>query len=190
MKNEKAKDAVSGFAYHWYSGDHFDNIRILRRMYKDMVFVHTEGCTGFSNFRKEDEIKNAEIYAHDILGDLLNGTNAYIDWNLLLDHKGGPNHKKNYCNSPIMLNEEKSEYYKNLSFYYISQFSRFIKNGSKFVEISKYNDNIEVLAAKTNLNTIVILLNRTDNSYEYNLCIENKYLHDNLDSHSIVTFII
>ena len=190
MKNEKAKDAVSGFAYHWYSGDHFDNIRILRKMYKDMVFVHTEGCTGFSNFRKEDEIKNAEIYAHDILGDLLNGTNAYIDWNLLLDHKGGPNHKKNYCNSPIMLNEEKSEYYKNLSFYYISQFSRFIKNGSKFVEISKYNDNIEVLAAKTNLNTIVILLNRTDNSYEYNLCIENKYLHDNLDSHSIVTFII
>jgi len=190
MENEKAKESVSGFAFHWYSGDHFDNIRILRKMYKDMVLIHTEGCTGFSNFRKEDEIKNAEIYAHDILGDLLNGANAFIDWNLLLDHKGGPNHKKNYCNSPIMLNENNDDYHKNLTFYYISHFSKFINKDSLFVESSKYTDKIEVLCAKHNDELTVVLLNKTDQNYEYNLCIKDKYLHDNLDSHSIVTFIV
>lgn len=190
MSFENAKDRVSGFAFHWYSGDHFENIRILRSMYKDMFFVHTEGCTGFSGFRKEDEVNNAEIYAHDILGDLKNGTNAFIDWNLLLDHKGGPNHKKNYCNSPLMLNEDNTNYYKNLSYYYISHFSRFIKKNSSFIETSKYTDKIEVLASKKENEIIVILLNRNDQNYEYNLCINGKYLHDNLDSHSIITFVI
>ena len=79
---------------------------------------------------------------------------------------------------------------KNLSYYYISHFSRFIKKNSNFIETSKYTDKIEVLASKKENEIIVILLNRNDQNYEYNLCINGKYLHDNLDSHSIITFVI
>ena len=114
LSSEKAKQAVSGFAYHWYTGDHFENLSLIHDQYPNKLLFHTEGCTGFSNFNSNDEIHNGELYAHDIIGDLNHGCNAYIDWNLILDNNGGPNHKSNYCNSPIMLNKENNEYKKDL----------------------------------------------------------------------------
>ena len=101
-----ANDEISGMAMHWYSGDYFEEIELTRYTYPEKLLFHTEGCTGFSKFRQEDEIYNAEIYGHNILGNLNAGINGYIDWNILLDSKGGPNHKRNYCNSPVMLNSE------------------------------------------------------------------------------------
>lgn len=81
---EIAKNSISGMAMHWYSGDYFEEIALTRNQFSDKLLVHTEGCTGYSNFRKEDEIKNAEIYGHDILNDLNAGINGFIDWNIVL----------------------------------------------------------------------------------------------------------
>ena len=139
-------------------------------------------------FKRRDYIKNAEIYAHDIIGDLNAGISAFIDWNMVLDNKGGPNHKFNFCNSPIMLNLSKNTYTKNLSFYYIEHFSKFIRPNSTKIGFSKFSDKIEVTAFKNPDNSvIIILLNRNDYSIEYNLKINEQILHDNLDKHAIVT---
>ena len=40
-----ALDYVSGIAFHWYTGDHFENIELLGRMYPNKLLIHTEGCT-------------------------------------------------------------------------------------------------------------------------------------------------
>ena len=130
---EGANKKIAGCAYHYYSGDHFENLKLVREQFPNKLLIHTEGCTGYSNFRSEDEIKNGEIYAHDILGDLNSGSNGYIDWNLILDNSGGPNHKKNNCNSPIMLNKEETNYIKNLTYFYIGHFSRFIRPEAKIL---------------------------------------------------------
>lgn len=107
---------------------------------------------------------------------------------MVLDYQGGPNHKNNFCNSPIMLNKYKNAYIKNLSFYYINHFSRFIKSGSKKIGFSKFSDKIELTAFKNPDNSVIIvLLNRNDYNIEYNLKINEQILHDNLDSHAIVT---
>ena len=107
---------------------------------------------------------------------------------MVLDNKGGPNHKFNFCNSPIMLNLSKNKYTKNLSFYYIGHFSKFIKSNSRKIGFSKFSDKIEITAFKNPDNSvIIILLNRNDYSIEYNLKINEQILHDNLDKHSIVT---
>ena len=142
---------------------------------------------GFSNFRKEDEVLNAEIYAHDILGDLNHGSNGYVDWNILLDNNGGPNHKLNYCNAPIMLTKN-NECYKNLSYYYISHFSKYIEEDSINIQSTSYTDKIEICSFKNKDSIVVILLNRDNQNHEYNLCINNTLIHDNLDSHAIVTY--
>lgn len=104
--NNKALEAISGIAYHYYSGDHFENITLTHDAFPGKILLHTEGCTGYSKFNPNEEVQNGEIYGHDILGDLNAGSNGYIDWNLVLDNKGGPNHKLNYCNSPIMINSQ------------------------------------------------------------------------------------
>ena len=43
-----------------------------------------------------------EPYAAAIIGDLLAGSAGWIDWNILLDANGGPNHLNNTCDAPIV----------------------------------------------------------------------------------------
>ncbi|MBR3162841.1 MAG: glucosylceramidase [Clostridia bacterium] len=191
LQSKSNLDAITGIAFHWYTGDHFENIELTHNAFPDKLLFHTEGCTGFSKFNPDEEIQNGEIYAHDILGDLNAGINAFLDWNLILDHKGGPNHKRNYCNSPIMLTEDSSDYVKNLTYYYIGHFSRFIKPDSKRIAFSRYTDKIELTSFKNaDGSIVVVLLNRSDTNYEYNLCINDIVVHDNLDSHAIVTLLL
>lgn len=187
--NNQALSAISGVAFHWYTGDHFENISLLKECLPGKLLIHTEGCTGYSKFNPNDEVQNAEIYGHDILGDLNAGVNGYIDWNMILDYKGGPNHKRNFCNSPIMINKVKNDYIKNLSFYYIGHFAKFIKPNARRIAFSRYTQDIEVTAFENIDGSIVIvLLNRTNTNKEYNICFKNTVIHDNLDSHAIVTY--
>lgn len=191
LTNNKALEAISGIAYHYYSGDHFENIELTHNAFPGKLLIHTEGCTGYSKFNPNDEVHNGELYGHDILGDLNAGSNAYIDWNLVLDNKGGPNHKLNYCNSPIMINSDKTNYIKNLTYYYIGHFSKFIMPGSKRIAFSRYTDNIEVTSFKNPDNSIaIVLMNRNNFNKEYTICLNDISIHDNLDSHAIVTYLI
>ena len=88
IKDNLSLNAISGFAFHWYTGDHFENIELVHEMFPGKLLIHTEGCTGYSKFNPNDEVHNAEIYGHDIIGDLNAGINGYIDWNMVLDYKG------------------------------------------------------------------------------------------------------
>lgn len=189
LDDSETRKIVSGIAFHWYSGDHFENLKLVNQNYPEKLLVATEGCTGYSQFRTEDEIMNAEIYAHDYLGNLNSRVNGQIDWNLFLDYQGGPNHKQNYCNSPIMINKDNSNYIKNLSYYYIGHFSKFIKPGAKCIAHSKYTDKIEVTSFQNPDNCIIIVvLNRTNQMQDYYIAIEEQICHDEIKPHSIITY--
>lgn len=186
-----ALDYASGIAFHWYTGSYFENLEKLHEMFPNKLLIHSEGCTGYSKFKPKDELFNAEMYADEIIGDLNAGSNAFVDWNLILDFKGGPNHKRNYCNSPIMINKHKDGYIKTPTFYYIGQFSKFIKPGAKRIHCTTFTDEIKVTAFENKDKTIaVVLLNKKNQNYEYNFSYNDYIFHDNLDSHAIVTLLI
>ena len=183
-----ALNYADGIAFHWYTGSYFENLKEINKTFPSKLLIHTEGCTGYSKFKPEDELFNAEMYASEILGDLNSGINAFVDWNLVLDYNGGPNHKKNYCNSPIMINKDKTSYIKTPVFYYIGQFSKYIKHGSKRIYIDNPYKDIQSTAFKNIDGTIsIILFNKNDFNIEYDFCYKNYIFHDNLDSHAIVT---
>ena len=188
------KDMVAGVGHHYYSGDYFENIKTFKELYPDKLSIHTEGCTGYERlwFRKKiRRVPNAEIYAHDIIGDLNAGANGYIDWNMMLDYHGGPTHIHNQCNAPIMLNKKGNDYTKTLPYYYIGHFSRFIKPGAKRIAFSKYTSDLEVTAFSNTDSTIaVVILNRGKKNQHIKVCVDKKICLDNVDSHSIVTYII
>ena len=103
----------------------------------------------------------------------------------------GPNHKKNYCNSPIMINKNHSNYIKTPSFYYIAHFSKYIKPGAKRINLSTFTYNVSGTAFENKDKSIVIVLfNKNNFNIEFNLCYKNHVFHDNLDSHAIITLII
>ena len=82
FKDERVRNAASGIAFHWYSGNHFENIELCREKFPEKLLFHTEGCFGLT-----PDNPYANEYAHDIAEDLNAGTNGYIDWNILLDSK-------------------------------------------------------------------------------------------------------
>ncbi len=187
---EGCEELVTGVAMHWYTGDHFGAIEATRRAFPDKKIFFTEGCVEYSRFSGTSDIENAEMYAHDILGDLNAGANAFIDWNMLLDAKGGPNHVGNLCASPIMATEGET-FEKRLSYYYIGHFSKFIKRGAKQCLTSTYTDKIETLACvNPDGSKVVVVLNKSDEAVETTLRMDEGKVCGKCESHSIVTYVI
>lgn len=161
---------VSGTAMHWYTGDHFEAIELILKQYPEMEVFFTEGCVEYSRFADSGEIDKAEMYAHDILGNLNAGISASLDWNLLLDEKGGPNHVGNFCAAPIMCDSKNDTFEKRLSYYYIGHFSRYIKPGAVRIGYTRYTDKIEVTAfSNPDGQRVAVLLNKSKDDVEVTL---------------------
>lgn len=182
------REYVKGVGVHWYSGDHFENIEMLRQYYPELDILFTEGCVEYSKFDKEDEVKNAELYAHDMIGNFKSGLNGFLDWNLLLDEQGGPNHVGNYCAAPIMCKKDWEGVERHLSYYYIGHFSRYVKQGARVIWLSKYTANIEGVAfLNPDGERVVVLLNQTEYSIKAKVGEEKRGTFVELAPHSIVT---
>ena len=185
------KDAgkyIRGAAMHWYTGDHFDAIEILKKCYPEAKLLFSEGCVEYSRFADSGEVKKAEMYAHDMIGNFRGGIHGFLDWNLLLDEKGGPNHVGNFCAAPVMLLEE-GGYEKKLMYYYIGQFSRYVGRGSRKIATTQYTDALDVCAFLTpEKERILIVLNRTDEDRHVVIREEQSGFEDVVLSHSIVTY--
>ena len=189
FRYDDAINKIAGIAFHYYSGDHFENIRLFSEKYPDKLLVASEICTGINENIKD--VKNGEIYAHDIIGDLNSGTNIYVDWNMILEKNGGPNHKGNFCSSPLMLNSDSSNYIKNPQYYYIQHFSRFIKPKAKRIAYSKFTENLEITGFKNeNESIVIVVLNKSQYNEKVNFCITDILIDDEIKEHSIVTYVI
>lgn len=184
---EGCRECVGGIAVHWYTGDHFDAIRAVRRAYPEQKVFFTEGCVEYSRFAGTGDIQKAEMYAHDILGDLKAGCSAFLDWNLLLDEAGGPNHVGNYCAAPMM-GDGKGGVEKRLSYYYIGHFSRYIRAGARQIMTSAYTDKIEVVAfLNKDGSKVAVLLNKSEENVEITLREKQEGVYLQVAGHSIVT---
>lgn len=182
----KDNNKIAGLAMHYYSGKHYNNIRLIRKYYPNILLVNSESCCGYSRYDEKEWIKDAEIISTEMINDFNNGLNMYLDWNILLDYYGGPNHKKNYCKSPIILNEDNSNYIKSPIYYYLYHISRHSIN-SNIIENSIYNDLLVLSTIKDN-RVVVTILNTSDDIKEYNLIIDNEYINDKINKHSIITY--
>lgn len=161
--DDETDKMVDGIAFHWYSGDHFEGLTLLKDKFPEKELVFTEGCVEYGAFKDTAHLQHAQKYAHDILGNLNAGMSTFVDWNILLDEKGGPNHVGNFCDAPILFNTKYGTLQKNLSYHYIRHFSRYIKPGAHRIGMTRYTDRVEVTAFENVDHSIVsVLLNRTE----------------------------
>lgn len=61
----------------------------------------------------------AERLGHDLIYDLNNFAQGWIDWNLLVDHDGGPNHLGNNCDAPIFATKGFKDIHLQPKYYYL-----------------------------------------------------------------------
>lgn len=188
--DEETDHMVDGVAFHWYTGDHFEAISLVRDVYPGKELIFTEGCVEYSRF-DSNELRNAQMYAHDILGNLNAGMTGFIDWNVLLDEKGGPNHVNNFCDAPMMYDTDKDVVVEKLSFHYIGHFSKYIRKGAKRIAFTRYTDKLEVTAFKnTDGSVAAVLLNRSEEAKKVNLRVQGKHTEFEVPASAIVTCVI
>ncbi|MCI2049780.1 MAG: glycoside hydrolase [Lachnospiraceae bacterium] len=178
---------VEGFAYHWYSGDHFEALSLLHGRYPDKLLMHSESCglhipgkvlsfdlTGrdaeqlppeireqLSRTPSEVDFEDAENYAHDIIGDIEHGMNRWIDWNMIVDRNGGPRHVPGGFAAPLIA-EKDGTFSRTISYEYILEIARTVRPGAVRIGSSRYCQEVEesaVLNADGSYG--VLLLNRS-----------------------------
>jgi len=131
-----AQRHVDGVAFHWYTGDGFENLKEVHRRFPQALLLPSEATYERRRWREGATVERGEWsfgegYAHDIIGDLNAGSVGWIDWNLILDESGGPNHVDNVCDAVMMANLTTGELFFHPQYYYIGHFSKYILPGSR-----------------------------------------------------------
>ncbi len=186
FEDREASELVWGAGFHWYSGDHFEAVDMVRRQWPEKGLVFTEGCTTLGT--GNGAWKNAEAYGHDLIGNLNAGMNAWCEWNLLLDDKGGPNHVGNYCEAPVLANPVAGTVEYKPSWYYIGHFSRFIRPGSVRIGCTRPSDAIECSAFRTpSGERVLVAMNRAEQPIRFVLRERESVAPVELPGHAIAT---
>lgn len=190
LSDQKAADYICGIAVHWYTGDHFEQLDMVKETFPDKEIFFTEGCVEYSRFMDSNEVKKAEMYAHDMMGNFNHGVSAFYDWNLLLDAKGGPNHVGNFCAAPVMSTESGEDFEKRLSYYYIGHFSRYIQKGAYAVAHSRSMNEVEAGSfVNPDGSVVLVLLNRQEKALDVTVKMEEKGIDLTLAAHTITTIV-
>ncbi len=186
-----ASDFVWGTGFHWYSGDHFENLRHVQDAYPDKKLLFTEGCVFPFSYDRLDEWHWGERYGESIIHDLNNYAVGWVDWNILLDETGGPNHVANFCFAPIIGNTQTGELVFMNSYYYMGHFSKFIRPGARRIICSSNNDPLLATAfINPDSSIAVVSMNMTDAEINYKIWLNHQGVDVALPAHSISTVIL
>lgn len=90
-------------------------------------------------------------YARYIIEGMNHYMTSFIDWNVVLDSEGGPNHEGNFCGAPIMVDTSSKEVYYTPVYYLLKLLSRNIRPGDKTLyvsQIDEYGDDVVIGAVE------------------------------------------
>jgi len=73
-------------------------------------------------------------YARDLVVGMGHWLAGWIDWNIVLDKRGGPNHVNNFCLAPVMVDGDTDTVYYTPLFYVVKQVSRHSRPGGVVLE--------------------------------------------------------
>ena len=189
--DESTRAMVTGAAFHWYSGDHFETLDMVRQQYPDFKFITSESCIEYRFHASDDEFGNNAKLAHELIGDLNHGMNAFYDWNILLDEGGGPNHVGNWCYAAFMYDRGEKVLHPKLLQQYYYHFSHYIAPGAKRIGLSKYTDKLEATAFQNPDGTLVVVLFNSGKDFiPVNLRLNGQLVKLNLKGQTIATGVI
>ena len=186
LSDKDARQYVWGTGIHWYVSEAFENLAKVHDAFPDKHILFTEGC--IEGGVKPNDFATGERYARNMIGDFSHYCEGYIDWNLMLDEQGGPNHVGNYCDAPIIIDTQNNQFVLNSSYYAIGHFSKFVDVDAHCVEQENNHPFVKSVAFENpNGDVIVVLQNETEEVTD--LSIEVSSIHESIkiNPRSIIT---
>jgi glucosylceramidase len=184
-----AAQYVWGTGFHWYGADHFDHVQLVHDAWPGKALLFTEGCQEGGPHIGAWEV--GERYACSIINDLNRWTVGWIDWNLLLDERGGPNHAGNFCSAPILADRAQGSLMHQSAYWVLGHFSRFIRPGAQRVLCASSRADIEATAFRDpDGDVAAVALNRHAHHVGMRLSVDGAAWAIDLPPHSISTLAV
>jgi glucosylceramidase len=179
---------VWGAGFHWYGGDHFDNVRRVHDAWPEKKLLFTEGCQEGGPHLGDWAV--GERYGASLVADLERWAVGWVDWNLLLDETGGPNHVGNLCSAPIHYDRAARAIIYQPSYFYIGHFARFVRPGAFRVAVANPREDLEATAFRNPDGSVaVVAMNRTDAAIPLDVRVGEAIACGGLPPHAILTLL-
>ncbi len=219
-KNEETSKYFDGTAIHWYASTYEvfpEELQYAHEIAPEKLLIQSEACVdaqvpvwqddkwyfkkeatdwGFNWAPEKDKHlhpKYAPVnrYARDIIGCLNNWVDGWVDWNMVLDTKGGPNWFKNWCIAPVIVDPDKDEVYFTPLYYTMAHFSKYIRPGAVRIGFTNSDDSIMVTAAKNPDGSIaVVVFNQDFESKNFNISLNDNSIDLQISGQAIQTIIV
>jgi glucosylceramidase len=186
-EDAEAAKFIWGTAFHWYVGDHFDNVRQVHDAFPDKHLLYTEGGIG-GNWPA------ALRLAKNVITDLNNWTDGWAVWNLILDEKNGPRHAggTNKIGTTIVnADTTTGEITYNPPHYVFGQFSRFIRPGAKRIVCTSSSDDFVATAAVNTDGTVAVVVNNlTNRETFFRVWLRGKFVKYQSPPNATITLVL
>ena len=220
FKNEETSKYFDGTAIHWYASTfHYfpDELQYAHQKAPNKYLIQSEACVdaevpvwkddtwywkkeatdwGWDWAPEQDKHMHPKYapvnrYARDIIGCLNNWVDGWVDWNMVLDTKGGPNWFKNWCIAPVIVNPETDEVYFTPLYYTLSHFSKFIRPEAKIIAHQISDKEVMVVAAENPDGSIaVVVFNENETPKNINVSLRENSINIKLKGQAIQTIAV
>lgn len=177
MSDPKARPYVWGIGFHWYEtwakGQPMHrNVAAVHAAYPDVPLLMTEATVEKFDPARLQDWANGERYGSEIMADLNAGAAGWIDWNMLLDGRGGPNHVGNYCFALLHASDDGQLVF-TPSYAYMGHFTRYIQPGARRVGATTSRSTLDTVAFRNQDGKLaVVVMNRLETAQRYRLMID------------------
>jgi glucosylceramidase len=180
---------IWGMGLHWYVSDDYASSARVHEKFPDKHILFTEGCVEGApgNMGKWE---NGERYVRNIIGDFRNYVCGFIDWNIVLDQRGGPNHVGNFCDAPVIVDTNTKQVTYGPSFYYLAHFSKFVQPGARRIHSEGGPQGIQSIAFSNPDGTLaIVVVNPTEQAADFALGVAGESVACKIPARAIQTYL-
>ena len=185
--DKDASKYIWGTAFHWYVGDHFDNVRMVHDAFPDKHLLYTEGGIGGT-------WPAALRLSKNVITDLNNWTEGWTVWNLILDENNGPRHAGGTSargSTIVNADTRTGTITYNPPHYVFGQFSRFIRPGAKRIACTSSSDSFIATAALNPDGTIAVIVNNlTDRVMFFRVWRRGQFVKYESPANATITLVL
>ena len=132
-----------------------------------------------------------ERYGHALINDLNRWSTGWVDWNLLLNEQGGPNHVGNFCSAPLIADTRTGRLHYLSSYYYLGHFARFVRPGARRILAAATRDALEITAfLNTDGAIAVVVMNRSEDELPFALNCRDITVQTRIPRRAIQTYLL
>ena len=182
--DSEAAQYVWGMAFHWYTGQHFDNVRMVHDAWPDKGLLYTEaGMSGSWD--------TAVRLAQNVILDLQNWAGGWTHWNMLLDETRGPRHAGGLGGTDIVqVDTRTGEVAYNPPFHAFAHFSRFIRPGARRIACTSSSDDfIATAAVNPDGRVAVVILNLSESDRLCQMWVAGQVIKHTAPPKALVTMV-